>query len=64
LEEVDLELKTRGDLEGGFVALLNLLSMAFLAHLAFEEGALIFEIPNASQKVPTPFLDWAFTDPF
>jgi len=51
-------------LGGGFVDLLNLLSAAFLARLAFEEGASIFVTPNASQKVPTYFLDWAFSNPY
>ena len=63
-EEVGLDLKTGGDLGGGFVARLNLLSTAFLARLAFGEGASIFVTPNASQKVPTSFLDWAFSDPY
>jgi len=46
-----LELKARGDLGGGFVAVLNLLLTTFLARLAFEEGASNFVTPNASRKV-------------
>jgi len=59
-----LEFKNGGELFGGFIDLLNLLLTAFLAPLAFEEGASIFVMPNASQKVPISFLDWAFSDPY
>jgi len=64
LEEVGLELKTRGELFGCFVDLLNILLTTFLARLAFEEGASIFVMPKDSQKVAISFLDWAFSDPY
>ena len=59
-----MELKTGGELFGGFVDLLNLLLTASLARLAFKEGPSIFLMPNASQKVPISFLDWAFSYPY
>ena len=51
LEEVGLELNGGGELLGGFVGLFNILWTTFLARLAFEEGASIFLMPNASQGI-------------
>ena len=50
-EEAGLELKAGEELFGGFVGLLNILWTTFLACLAFEEGASIFVMPNASQGI-------------